>query len=53
MAEKSSHRKCSVKKGVLKNFANFTGNKPLGTNGPPDKKCLNKTQDIRIPFDPF
>ena len=22
---KSSHRKCSVKKGVLKNFANFTG----------------------------
>ena len=22
---RSSHRKCSVKKGVLKNFSNFTG----------------------------
>ena len=25
---RSSHRRCSVKKGVLKNFANFTGKHP-------------------------
>ena len=28
---RSSHRRCSVKKDVLKNFANFTGNTCVGT----------------------
>ena len=28
-------------------------NKPLGTNGPPDKNDTDKTQDIRMPDSMF
>ena len=31
-ADRSSHRRCSVKKGVLKNFENFTGNTCVGVS---------------------
>ena len=31
----------------------YDENKPLETNGPPDKIRQNSRQDIRIPFDRF
>ena len=29
MTERSSHQRCSMRKGVLRNFAKFTGNSPV------------------------
>ena len=51
----SQTQKCHKEQKVLKGMSTImTGfNKPLATNGPQTKNDSDKTQDMRIPFDPF